>query len=172
MTIPLCIALFAFCLYQNTSFFMETPEVKVSFEKMTKFIDRADSGRFELWSTMLSDMSLSNMIFGKGYYFSHSYAERLGYAFTHPHSAFMFSFFHGGIILLIFHGLILFECFVHGLADFREKKSPLLLLLLGFSLFPQLTNGITIYDIVIRFSEMVIIFWTMVGIALKKELKV
>ena len=60
MTIPLCIALFAFCLYQNTSFFMETPEVKVSFEKMTKFIDRADSGRFELWSTMLSDMSLSN----------------------------------------------------------------------------------------------------------------
>jgi hypothetical protein len=45
-------------------------------------------------------------------------------------------------------------------------------LLLGFSLFPQLTNGITIYDIVIRFSEMVIIFWTMVGIALKKELKV
>ena len=108
------------------------------------------------------------MLIGKGYYIRHDYSHMYPNAF-HPHNALLFSFFNGGIVLLGLHLCILFECFLVGLRNFREKKSPLILMIFCYSLLPQLTNGIRIYCIDVRFPDMVIIFWTMVGIALKES---
>ena len=168
--LPLGILVGMFIIYQCLPVFIDDQIIKELIAYTASFIERHDGHRFMLWTHMLSEMSYSDWILGKGYYHNHSYVDVFGPTFMHPHSAFIFSLFHGGLILLIIHIKLVYLCLKIGLSEFKEN-SPYLLMIVGFSLLPQLTNGITIYDIGNRFSEMVIIFWLMLSVAIHKELQ-
>lgn len=168
--LPLGILLGMFLFYQILPVFIDDQIRKESFTSTVNFIERLDGNRLKLWIHILSEMSFLDWILGKGYYYNHSYVDVLGPTFMHPHSAFMFSLFHGGLILLILHLTMVYECLKIGLIEFKSN-SPYLLMIVGFSLLPQLTNGISIYDLGNRFSEMVIIFWLMLSVAIYKELQ-
>ena len=167
--IPAVILLFSFISYQLTGLFLNDDSQIVHFEKVQQLVSRRDSGRLTLWKHIINDMSLQDFVFGKGLLHDHSYVQKMGPAFVHPHSAFMHTLFHGGIILLSFHLLILVEILIIAYKHYRLSGSFYLLMFLLMSLPPQMLSGISIYGVDDRFNELVIIFWTLVGISIHLE---
>lgn len=166
---PIVILLFSFVSYKLTGLFLNDDSQIVDFEKIQQLVNRRDSGRLTLWKHIISDMSMQDFVFGKGFLHDHSYAQKMGRAFVHPHSAFVHTLFHGGIILLSFHLLILFEVLKIAYKHYRLTGSFYLLMFLLLSLPPQMFSGISIYGVDDRFNELVIIFWILVGISIHLE---
>ena len=150
---------------------IETQHSDISFNEISSLVERSDAGRFSLWKTIYKSMSGNEHIFGKGFLANHSFNESHGICAIHPHSAFMFSYFHGGTILLLLHILILLEVFKISLKKIKNSNSFLLFLFIIYSFIPQFTNGESIFIIAKGFSECEIIFWIPVSLGLYYEYK-
>ena len=170
-SVPLMTILISFTLYKLTGVFLSDSQI-THFESMQQLLGRSDAGRLTLWRHMISEMSMCDLIFGKGFLFNHSFVEKMGSAFVHPHSAFMHSLFHGGLILLSFHILMLVEVFKTGYQEYKMTGDFFLVLFAVSSLAPMLFNGIAIYGVDDRFNELVMLFWIMIGISIHKEKKI
>lgn len=142
-----------------------------SFNNISSLVERNDAGRLNLWKFIYKSMNGNEHIFGKGFLANDSFVDSHGVCAIHPHSAFMFSYFHGGIILLLLHILILLEVLKIALKKIKDSNSFLLFLFIFYSFIPQLTNGESIFIITKGFSECEIIFWIPVSLGIYYDYK-
>ena len=146
-------------------FFSKTEDVEI----ISKVVGRGSAGRFKIWSELVSRMHGLDFLIGRGYWASDTTIEVFGPSGVHPHGIYMFSFYHGGLLLLLMHVFVVCFAFIIGIKSAKRGYIFLLLLFL-FSFFPALTEGIYIFGL--RGGELrfpVILFWLLVGVAIFQE---
>lgn len=165
---PITALLIAFTIYGTVSATKPTPTATKSLLSTKRLVTRKDSGRFKLWGELYQRMDFKDHIIGKGFLADHS-SSRNTEILCHPHSLYISSFLHGGIIALMLHATMSLFVFHRGLKTAFSGR-PLLILLAAFSLIPSLTDGSGIIDLSTTFALEILITWIPVFITIASEI--
>jgi hypothetical protein len=165
--IPVCAAIVAVIIYTATGSALNgSPKGRLI--STGKLVNRKDSGRIEFWQELIGSMKPKEYIIGKGFLADHSSKKLDPEVWCIPHSLYVSSFFHGGILALLSH--LALSGAVIGVGFYSAKRGSIsILLLAGFAAIPSLVDGKSIIDISQKFPPEVLLFWIPVAIAVANK---
>jgi O-antigen ligase len=125
-------------------------------------LPRGDSFRLDIWSVVLSDLTVGETLFGRGI-LTPDQIVLDGKTFAHPHSMYLSVFFQAGLLGLVCFAVVIgwtvFELF----GGYENRSAKLALGLLAMALSSYLLDG---HELVDKVGETWFLFWLPVGIAL------
>jgi hypothetical protein len=130
-------------------------------------LPRGDSFRPEIWESTLRAVREGNWLFGAGALTRHTFLES-GHTIAHPHSIYLATLFHGGIVALVLLVVLLVVALVRALRHRADWTAGASATLLAFAIPAIAFDGGTLID---KVGYLWLLLWTPIAwlIAVPRE---